>query len=81
MNEKRNILKDKSFAFAVRVIRLYQYLAEKKKEYVYSQALEYLTECAYNQYDDKLAYYLANRTLFYDPNNSYVKGILKKMKK
>ena len=39
MNEKRNILKDKSFAFAVRVIRLYQYLAEKKKEYVLSKQL------------------------------------------
>ena len=39
MNEKRSIIKDKSFAFAVRVIKLYQYLTEKKKEYVLSKQL------------------------------------------
>jgi four helix bundle protein len=35
----RNILKDKSFHFAIRIIRLYQYLTENKKEYVLSKQL------------------------------------------
>jgi len=39
MSEKRSIIKDRSFAFAVRVIRLFQYLAETKKEYVLSKQL------------------------------------------
>jgi four helix bundle protein len=39
MNEKKSIIKDKSFAFAVRVIRLFQYLTETKKEYVLSKQL------------------------------------------
>ena len=34
-----SILKTKSFAFAVRVVHLYQYLCEKKKEYVISKQL------------------------------------------
>jgi len=34
MSEKKSIIKDKSFAFAVRVIRLFQYLTEIKKEFV-----------------------------------------------
>ena len=48
---------------------------------IYSQALEFLTECAYNLYDDNLAIYLAKRTLSYDPTNQYVKGILIKLQK
>lgn len=36
---KENIVKDKSYAFAVRVIRLYQYLTGAKKEYVLSRQL------------------------------------------
>jgi len=39
MSEKKSIIKDKSFAFAVRVIRLFQYLTETKKEYVLSKQL------------------------------------------
>jgi four helix bundle protein len=35
----KSIIKDKSFAFAVRVIRLFQYLTETKKEYVLSKQL------------------------------------------
>lgn len=36
---KRNIIKDKSFAFAVRIVKLYQYLVSDKKEYVLSKQL------------------------------------------
>lgn len=32
---KKSILKDKSKAFALRVIRLYKYLCEERKEYIY----------------------------------------------
>ncbi len=51
-----------------------------EKEYSYSQALEYLTECYFNLYDDKLAVYMATQTLKRDPNNTYVKEILEKIK-
>lgn len=33
------MVKDKSFAFSVRIIRLYQYLCREKKEYVLSKQL------------------------------------------
>jgi len=36
---KKNIVKDKSFRFAVRVVRLYQYLCGEKKEFVLSKQL------------------------------------------
>lgn len=36
---KVNIVKEKSFAFAVRIIKLYQFLCEQKKEYVLSKQL------------------------------------------
>ncbi len=39
MSEKKSVIKDKSFAFAVRDIRLFQYLTEIKKEYVLSKQL------------------------------------------
>jgi len=39
MNEKKNILRDKSFAFAVRIYKLNQYLVEQKKEYVLSKQI------------------------------------------
>ena len=40
MNEKKeNVLLTKSFAFAIRVVKLYQYLASDKKEYVLSKQL------------------------------------------
>ncbi|MCY7409506.1 MAG: four helix bundle protein [Chitinophagales bacterium] len=34
-----NIVQIKSYAFAIRVIKLYRYLSEKKKEYVLSKQL------------------------------------------
>jgi len=37
--KKDNVIKNKSFAFAVRVVKLYRYLAEEKKEYVLSKQL------------------------------------------
>lgn len=39
MSERNNKLKDKSFAFAIRIVHLYQYLCENKKEYVLSKQL------------------------------------------
>jgi four helix bundle protein len=36
---KKNIVKDKSFGFAIRVVRLYQFLVADKKEYVLSKQL------------------------------------------
>lgn len=39
MNEKKNVLKDKSFAFAVRTYKLYKYLVDTKKEFVLSKQL------------------------------------------
>ena len=37
---KKNIVKDKSFEFAVRVVKLYKYLSIQEKEYVlYKQLL------------------------------------------
>ncbi|HEY2727772.1 MAG TPA: four helix bundle protein [Parafilimonas sp.] len=39
MSENKSILKDKSFSFAVRIIKLYQYLISDKKEYTLSKQL------------------------------------------
>jgi four helix bundle protein len=36
---RENVVKKKSFAFAVRVVKLYQYLCEQKKEFVLSKQL------------------------------------------
>jgi four helix bundle protein len=36
---KENIVKSKSFAFAVRVVKLYKFLCEEKKEFVLSKQL------------------------------------------
>ncbi len=36
---KDNAIRDKSFAFALRIVKLYQYLTEQKKEYVLSKQL------------------------------------------
>jgi four helix bundle protein len=36
---KENLIKNKSFLFAVRIVKLYQYLSEQKKEYVLSKQL------------------------------------------
>jgi four helix bundle protein len=35
--EKQNITAEKSYAFALRVVKLYRYLIEEKKEYVLSK--------------------------------------------
>ncbi|MCU0321357.1 MAG: four helix bundle protein [Chitinophagaceae bacterium] len=39
MNENRNILKDKSFAFAVRVYKLNKYLIDVKQEFVLAKQI------------------------------------------
>lgn len=39
MNDKKNILKDKSFSFAIRIVKLYKYLVTNKKEFVLSKQL------------------------------------------
>ena len=39
MSEKQQPLKDKSFLFALRIVKLYRYLTEEKKEYVLSKQL------------------------------------------
>ena len=36
---KENILKEKSFVFALRIVKLYRYLSTEKKEYVLSKQL------------------------------------------
>ena len=36
---KENIIKHKSFEFAVRIVKLYQYLSEQKREFVLSKQL------------------------------------------
>jgi four helix bundle protein len=36
---KENIIKDKSFNFAVRIVGLYQFLKDEKKEYVLSKQI------------------------------------------
>ncbi len=39
MNEKKGILKESSFKFAARIVKVYKYLVETKKEYVISKQL------------------------------------------
>lgn len=39
MNDKKNVLRDKSFAFAVRTVNLYKYITTNKAEYVLSKQL------------------------------------------
>lgn len=36
---KENVVKEKSFAFALRVMKMYRFLVEQKKEYVLSKQL------------------------------------------
>ena len=35
----KNVVKDKSFKFAIRIVKLYQYVQSEKKEYVLSKQL------------------------------------------
>jgi four helix bundle protein len=37
MENKENVLKDKSYKFALRIVKLYKHLAEEKKEFVMSK--------------------------------------------
>ena len=37
--KKSNVVADKSFDFAVRIVKLYRFLCEEKKEYVLSKQL------------------------------------------
>ena len=37
MDERENVLKDKSYKFALRIVKLYKHLIEEKKEYVLSK--------------------------------------------
>jgi four helix bundle protein len=39
MSEKKNIIREKSFAFALRIVKLFQYLCETKREYVFSKQI------------------------------------------
>ncbi|MFA5651488.1 MAG: four helix bundle protein [Proteiniphilum sp.] len=39
MGERENIIKEKTYAFALRVIKLYNYLIETNKEYVLSKQI------------------------------------------
>ncbi|WP_424656635.1 four helix bundle protein, partial [Capnocytophaga granulosa] len=34
---RENVLRDKSFAFAVRIVNMYKYLSEDKREFVLSK--------------------------------------------
>jgi len=36
---KKNVVKDKSFAFALRIVRLFNYLQSEKKEFIMSKQL------------------------------------------
>ena len=36
---KDSVLRDKSYAFAVRIVRMYQYLSKEKKEFVLSKQI------------------------------------------
>jgi len=56
-------------------------MQDMKGEYIYCQALEYLTECAFMMKEVELTRHLANRTLYYDPKNEYVTKILKQIRK
>lgn len=39
MSERKSIIKDKSFVFAIRIVKLFQYMVAEKKEYVLSKQL------------------------------------------
>ena len=39
MEKRENVLRDKSYKFALRIVKLYKHLAEDKKEYVLSKQI------------------------------------------
>lgn len=47
---------------------------------IYTQLLDYMTECTYYLNEWEISKKYAHNTLKYDPENSYVQGLLKKMK-
>ncbi|MBL7105089.1 MAG: hypothetical protein ISS18_12235 [Bacteroidales bacterium] len=51
-------------------------IQNEKGKPVYEQALSYLTECAYEMGERELCLHFANRVLFYNPENEYVKYYL-----
>lgn len=73
-----NELYDKAYFEISRALLCMQHL---KGQYVYVQALEYLTECAFMMKDANLAKHLAKRTLHYDPGNAFVNDMLKHIDK
>lgn len=56
-------------------------IQDMKGEFIYEQALSYLTECAFEMGEFELSTHFANRTLFYNPKNEYVKYYLKEIKR
>ena len=38
-DEKENVIKNKSFKFAIRIVNLYKYLSKQKQEYVLSKQI------------------------------------------
>ena len=39
MSRKENVVREKSFSFAVRIVRLYQFLKDDKKEYILAKQI------------------------------------------
>ncbi len=39
MEERKSVLKDKSYAFAIRIVKLSRYLCEEKREFVLSKQI------------------------------------------
>lgn len=54
-------------------------IQNEKGEMVYEQALSYLTECAFEMGNTELCLHFANRVLFYNPKNEYVKYYMAKI--
>lgn len=54
-------------------------IQNEKREYIYEQALSYLTECAYMLGNKDLCIHFANRTLHYNPKNTYVQEFTSKL--
>lgn len=55
-------------------------IQNEKGSYIYEQAMSYLTECAYMLGNRELCIHFANRTLLYNPNNTYVKEYIDSIK-
>lgn len=73
-----SLMFDKAY---IEISRSLASIQDMKNTNAYSQGLQYLTECAYEMYQDELARYLAKRTLIYDSKNEYARGVIKSTKK